>query len=221
LSVVIEGGNDFCKQIQGFYESIMSDRLLYVPLLLLITCTYAGAATAQDHSHQSPYAGQEQRRIKSLSADDIDELSRGGGWGLAKAAELNGMPGPIHLLEMKTEIGLSTQQIEEIETLYESMRQAAIPLGEKLIELETALNDQFADGTITDDSLARLLEEIGAARSQLRYVHLSAHLKTPLMVTADQIDEYNRLRGYFSDDPCANIPAGHDPQMWKMHNNCP
>jgi hypothetical protein len=41
------------------------------------------------------------------------------------------------------------------------------------------------------------------------------------MVTADQIDEYNRLRGYFSDDPCANIPVGHDPQMWKMHNNCP
>jgi len=31
---------------------------------------------------------------------------------------------------------------------------------------------------------------------------------------------YNELRGYSSDDPCENVPEGHDPEMWKRHNNC-
>ena len=55
-------------------------------------------------SLHSKYKGQEHRDIKSLSTDDIAELQRGGGWGLAKAAELNGVPGPVHLLEMEKEI---------------------------------------------------------------------------------------------------------------------
>lgn len=38
------------------------------------------------------------RAIKSLSDNDIKELRRGGGWGLALAAELKGMPGPADLL---------------------------------------------------------------------------------------------------------------------------
>jgi hypothetical protein len=46
------------------------------------------------------------RAIKSLSDNDINELRRGGGWGLALAAELNGMPGPAHLLELKDKIPL-------------------------------------------------------------------------------------------------------------------
>ena len=31
---------------------------------------------------------------------------------------------------------------------------------------------------------------------------------------------YNSLRGYSSADPCSNIPTGHDPEMWRQHNNC-
>ena len=58
-------------------------------------------------------------------------------------------------------------------------------------------------------------------RAQLRFVHLSTHLKTPDILTLEQIKLYNELRGYSADDPCTNIPAGHDPEMWKKHNNCP
>lgn len=35
-----------------------------------------------------------------------------------------------------------------------------------------------------------------------------------------QITKYNQLRGYASDDPCSNIPEGHDATMWKKHNSC-
>ena len=62
--------------------------------------------------------------------------------------------------------------------------------------------------------------DIGETRAALRYVHLSAHLEMKKILTTDQINQYNHLRGYASDDPCANVPDGHDPDMWRKHNNC-
>ena len=189
--------------------------------LLLFLLMPLSPFAASDHSHKSKYVGQEKREIKSLSKADIQELRNGRGWGLAKAAELNGLPGPVHLLEMKKEIGLNPEQTEKIEILYQKMKKQAIPLGLKLIELERKLNNHFAKGTITEELLHELLEQIAQVRKRLRYVHLSTHLKTPGILRAEQIDLYNKLRGYSSDDPCKNIPAGHDPEMWKRHHNCP
>jgi hypothetical protein len=124
-------------------------------------------------------------------------------------------------LEMKDEIHLSTEQVRVIEDLYKKMKQAAIPLGLELIELERELNDHFANRTITDELLDGLLERIAQVRKKLRYVHLSTHLKTPDILTPEQIALYNQLRGYSADDPCKNIPKGLDPEMWKRHHNCP
>jgi hypothetical protein len=190
-------------------------------LFLILMLTPLSEVSAADPSYKSKYAGQEKRAIKSLSETDIEELESGKGWGLAKAAELNGMPGPAHLLEMKDEIALSTSQVGAIEDLYEKMKQEAIPLGLELIDLERKLNDHFANKTITFELLGAMLESIARVHKKLRYVHLSAHLKTPNILTPEQIALYNQLRGYSSDDPCENIPRGHDPQMWKKHHNCP
>jgi hypothetical protein len=175
---------------------------------------------ASESEHRSPYAGEQTRPIKSLSAEDIAELRRGGGWGLAKAAELNGMPGPAHLLEMKDEIALDAAQVAGIEALYAAMKAAAIAEGEKLIALEADLDRHFRDGTITEEVLRASLDEIAATQKTLRYVHLSTHLKTPAILSEDQIAKYNELRGYAAADPCANVPAGHDPAMWRQHNGC-
>ena len=172
------------------------------------------------HGHGSKYAGQEKRSIKSLSPDDIAELKRGGGWGLAKSAELNGMPGPIHLLEMQQEIALDKSQVTAITDVYEQMKAQAIPQGEKLIALEQALENHFQKGTITDELLRSSLDAIAEARKELRYIHLAAHLKTPDILSQDQIDQYNRLRGYASSDPCDNVPKGHNAAMWRKHNGC-
>jgi len=189
-------------------------------LLLVILFVPPSYLWASEHSHKSKYVGEEKREIKSLSKADIEELQNGNGWGLAKAAELNGLPGPAHLLEMKNEIDLSSKQVQDIESLYEGMKKEAVPLGLQLIDLERELNNHFSDRTITSELLGVLLERIAQIRQKLRYVHLSAHLKTPNILTAQQVALYNKLRGYSSDDPCANIPKGHDPQMWKKHNNC-
>jgi len=190
-------------------------------LFLILMLMPLSAFSAADPPYKSKYAGEEKRAIKSLSEADIEELKNGNGWGLAKAAELNGVPGPAHLLEMKDEIDLSAEQVRAIEDLYNKMKQEAIPLGLELIELERELNNHFANRTISYELLGVLLERTAQVQKKLRYVHLATHLKTPNILTPEQIALYNRLRGYSSDDPCKNIPEGHDPEMWRRHHNCP
>lgn len=186
-------------------------------VLLAIT----GAAFAEKASHVSPYAGEEARQITSLSAADVEELARGGGWGLAKAAELNGMPGPAHLLEMKDEIGLSAAQVAEIIVVRDAMRAEAKRLGRSLIDLEQALDAGFQSKSFTPETLEIALAELGSVRTQLRFTHLSAHLSTPKILTDEQVAQYNQLRGYATaEDPCANTPEGHNAAMWRKHNGC-
>ena len=184
-------------------------------ILLVLICLLPACAV----NYSSEYIGEEHRAIKSLSADDIRELSAGGGWGLAKAAELNGVPGPAHILEMASAIKLTPTQQVEIEKTYQQMSSEAISLGNQLIQLEATLNTHFADGSINQTLLEQSVQDIERVRAQLRIVHLSAHLQTPNILTPEQISLYNELRGY-SKDPCANVPQGHNAAMWKKHNGC-
>ena len=171
----------------------MRQYLVMVTALLALTANYPAQAAPQ---HHSAYGGQQHRSIKSLSAKDLDELRRGGGWGLAKAAELNGMPGPAHLLELKHKIALTANQSAAIETIFSDMQRRAIAKGEQLIGLEKQLDHAFKSRHITDRSLRVLLSKISQARKELRYIHLSTHLKTPKILTDTQITKYNNLRGY-------------------------
>lgn len=191
--------------------------LLALPML---TLGFVAQAEEKQQSHVSKYAGEQKRALKSLSAEDIAELKRGGGWGLAKAAELNGVPGPAHLLEMKDEIPLDHAQVAAITKIFEQMKAQAIQQGERLIVLERELESHFQQGTITDAILRSSLDVITEARKELRYIHLATHLKTPDILSQDQIKKYNELRGYSAPDLCTNIPEGHDAEMWRKHNGC-
>ncbi len=185
---------------------------------LLFLALFSLSAFAEEN-YKSRYVGQEHRKIKSLSPDDIKELKKGGGWGLARAAELNGFPGPAHILEMGEKINLTHEQKTKIQKIYNAMKAEAVTLGEQLINLEQELNNSFASTTINQTSLEKSVQEIENVRAKLRLVHLSTHLQTPNILTNQQITLYNELRGY-SKDPCQNIPEGHNPEMWKMHNGC-
>lgn len=173
-----------------------------------IAMALTGTAAIATETTPSSYAGQETRQIKSLSAKDIDDLRNGRGWGLAKAAELNGVPGPTHLLELAPQLGLDASQMDQLQMIRQAMTATAKPLGEKLIVLETELDRQFARGTVTDASLRDLLAQIGKTYSELRYVHLATHFKTPSLLTAQQTAAYNKLRGYAPADP---TPMGGGP----------
>jgi hypothetical protein len=189
-------------------------------LLLALAFSMPLPALAQhNHGAQMPYAGMQNRAVKSLSDNDIRELRRGGGWGLALTAELNGMPGPAHLLELKDQIPLTQDQVTKTQALFDDMRNAAIPTGERLIQAETALESAFEKGSVNEASLRRLLTEAESARTELRFIHLSQHFKTVQYLKPDQIKRYNILRGY-TEDACRNIPAGHDAEMYRRHMGC-
>lgn len=196
---------------------LMSLRTFTLGLVLAFS---PAAAPAQDHSgHTSPYAGLETRAIKSLSETDLKELRRGGGWGLALAAELNGVPGPAHLLELRDQIPLSADQIRKIQQIFNEMQTEAVAAGARLISAEEAIEAAFRAADLDDARLRALIAEAERARAELRFIHLTRHLSTPPLLSADQIARYNRLRGYGSD-PCANVPPGHSAEMWRRHNNC-
>lgn len=77
----------------------------------------------------SPYADLEKRPIKALSAEEIADLRAGRGMGLALPAELNGYPGPRHVLELARDLDLSPQQRRRTEVLFEDMQRQAVALG--------------------------------------------------------------------------------------------
>ncbi len=57
----------------------MKTKVTIQVLILILIPTFVFSAA--DHSHKSKYAGEEKRKIKSLSATDIVELQNGKGWG--------------------------------------------------------------------------------------------------------------------------------------------
>jgi hypothetical protein len=102
---------------------------------------------------QTPYAGMQTRPIKALSEQQVADLGAGRGMGLALAAELNGYPGPSHVLELADKLELSAEQRASMQGLFDSMKAEAMPLGTKLIEQEAELDKQFATRTVTLESL--------------------------------------------------------------------
>lgn len=155
----------------------------------------------------APYAGQQQREIKSLSADEIQSYLAGKGAGLARAAELNHYPGPAHVLELADKLQLSAEQTSRTRAIFDSMQKAAIRQGTALVEKERELDRQFAAGTVTEDSLRSILRQIGELQAEVRKSHLQAHIEQRAILTKTQIAKYDQLRGYTS--PNAPESGGH------------
>jgi hypothetical protein len=164
---------------------------------VLAVAAFASPAPAQQQS----YAGLQERPIKALSDEQIADLKAGRGMGLALAAELNGYPGPAHVVELGHALGLSETQRQKAHELFAAMKAEAVPIGERLIAQEADLDRQFAGKTITADSLAAAVQDIGATQAALRAAHLKYHLATLEMLTPGQVQRYAELRGYAGSEP--------------------
>jgi Spy/CpxP family protein refolding chaperone len=156
-----------------------------------------------------PYAGFEARPIKALSDQQIADLKAGRGMGLALAAELNGYPGPTHVLEHAESLALTEAQRARMQALFEAMKAETVPLGEKLLAQESDLNRQFAGKTVTEASLAAATQAIGATQAALRAAHLKYHLATNAVLTPVQVQRYAELRGYAGAAPSGQQHDAH------------
>jgi len=165
--------------------------------------------TQAQHAPASPYAGWEHRPVKALSHEQIADLRAGRGMGLALPAELNGYPGPVHVLELGDQLRLTREQRTRVQELHAAMKAEAIPLGERLIEQEADLERQFAGKSVTPASLQAATVEIGATQGALRLAHLRFHLATLDVLTPDQVTQYGELRGYQASEGHGHGSKGH------------
>jgi hypothetical protein len=149
---------------------------------------------------QTPYAGMQTRPIKALSEQQIGDLRGGRGMGLALAAELNGYPGPSHVLELADKLELTAAQRSEVQRLFDSMKAEAMPLGVRLIEQEADLDRQFAQRTVTPESLKASTAAVATTQGVLRETHLKYHLSTAALLNPAQMVKYAELRGYGGGD---------------------
>ncbi len=155
----------------------------------------------------SSYAGQETREVKALSPEDIQAYLSGKGMGFAKAAELNGYPGPSHVLALSEQLQLTQEQKTQTTLLFEAMENNAVSFGRPLVEEERKLDQLFSTKTITPDLLSESLEHIAQLQGKVRAAHLEAHLAQVRILTPQQVALYMQLRGYTSNAP--NHHQGH------------
>jgi hypothetical protein len=168
---------------------------------------HQGADSMQGHpptasatiASPSPYAGMERRRVKALSDQQIADLNAGHGMSMALAAELNGYPGPLHVLELADALQLSGQQRSQTYMLVEAMKAETIPIGRTIISEESALDRLFSTRDVTRASLDAAVARISAAQGQLRASHLRYHLAMVQVLSPAQIALYAKLRGYAVD----------------------
>ena len=126
----------------------------------------------------------------------IADLRAGRGMGLALAAELNGYPGPVHVLELATPLELTAGQRAKTQELLEAMKAETVPLGERLIAREAELDRLFATKGIDETALAAAVAAIGETQAGLRTAHLRYHLRIVDVLTPVQMQRYSQLRGY-------------------------
>lgn len=188
--------------------------ILSAPLLtwLLVSAsglsiTATGDATPADHDHghaaagpdaATPYADQydPDAVIRSLAPDEIDQIRHGEGAGFALPAELNGLPGPRHVLDLDHELHLSHEQRMQVQHIYDEMWTAVVPAGEAYLAAVEALEQDIRKGSVTEETLAERVADVYRLEGELATAHLVAHLRTAEILTAEQIDQYQRLRGY-------------------------
>ena len=158
-------------------------------------------AQAQHHSSKGeatamPYAGLETRRIKALSDQQIADLMAGRGMGLALAAELNGYPGPLHVLEHAETLHLSEEQRSQTIAMIDAMKAETVAIGERMIMKEAELDRLFSARVVSPALLETVVSQIAAAQGELRVAHLRYHLKMVELLSPAQFAHYATLRGY-------------------------
>lgn len=162
-----------------------------------------GASAAQP----SPYAGWQERSIKGLSAQQIEDYLEGRGMSLALAAELNGYPGPRHVLDLADKLDLTPDQLARTQKLFDDMRLKAGELGQAIVEREAILDELFASGTASAAALYDVTAALGRLNGELRAHHLSYHLPMRDILEPRQVQTYRRLRG----DAAPGGPGEHRP----------
>lgn len=181
----------------------------HVSTILLALLTVPAAAQQRDtpfrvepqvtitpNAQPSPYVGFETREVKTLSTERQEGLKAGRGMSYALAAEMNGYPGPMHVIELAEPLALDADQKARVQAVFNKMQKDAIAAGEALIAAEAHLDRMFAMKQVTPERVEAQTAVAAAQEARLRAIHLNAHLAMMQILTPEQVESYGRLRGY-------------------------
>jgi Spy/CpxP family protein refolding chaperone len=163
-----------------------------------VTVTVAGlsgyaALTSGQHDHGGgPEQGHQAAQACATEFDKV--VGEGRGFGLAFAADQNGYPGPMHVLELKERLKLTADQEATMRQLMHAMFSESRPKSARLLEAEAKLRRLFAERAADDAAVRTAVGEVERARSEVRLVHLLTHLKTRDLLTDEQRRIYHQAR---------------------------
>lgn len=181
----------------------------FVPITLtlavaLLATTPAGLGYAQSgHGHQAGAQGhqhgggddaQAHQRVQAYLREFDQVVAEGRGFGLAFAADQNGYPGPLHVLELKDQLTLTPAQHARMTALFEAMLAEARAKAAGLAAAEDRLRRVFAGGAADAPAVRAAVAEAERARAEVRLVHLLTHLETRDLLTEAQRRTYHQLR---------------------------
>jgi Spy/CpxP family protein refolding chaperone len=171
-------------------------RRLASPLGLLALLLAAMPAAAQHPGHSHTPGGTSEGHLKAQAcAEEFEAVVRDGrGFGMAFAADQQGYPGPMHVLELKDRLGLDPAQESRVRAVLEAMFAASKPKGARLLDAEARLRALFAGSAADEAAVRAAVAEVEQARAEVRLVHLLAHLKTRDILTDAQRRAYQEAR---------------------------
>lgn len=165
-----------------------------VPMALLLIASVPAHAQHHGHGHTSGAPSEGHLRAQAC-IDEFESVVRDGrGFGMAFAADQHGYPGPLHVLELKDRLRLDAAQEARVRALLQAMLDAARPKGARLLAAEAQLQRLFAGGSADPAAVRAAVADIEQARTDLRLVHLLAHLETRALLTESQLRAYHAAR---------------------------
>jgi Spy/CpxP family protein refolding chaperone len=173
----------------------MRTQLLLVVAVMFVSIVPARAqhgSGAHSHTGAGPSTGHLAAQACQAEFDSV--IADGRGFGLAFAADQNGYPGPLHVLELKDRLRLTPEQERRAREMLEAMFAEARPKSARLLASEGRLRDLFAQRTVDDTRLAAAVAEVEQARADVRLVHLRSHVKMRDLLTEDQRRVYHASR---------------------------
>ena len=168
-------------------------RVTLVTAAMLTLGAIVTVAAAQ-HAGHAPGTEARHHRVHQAQEEFDRVIADGRGAGLAFAADQNGYPGPMHVLELKDRLSLTPVQERRMESLMTAMFAASRPKSVALLDAEARLRRLFADRVADESRVRATVAEVERARSELRLVHLLTHLQTRQVLTDEQRRLYHEAR---------------------------
>src|SRR6266581_1563350 len=155
--------------------------------------TAGTTVTRAQHAHGGAGGHAEGYLAAQACASEFEKVvGEGRGFGLAFAADQNGYPGPMHVLEDR--LKLTADQEAKGRELMHAMFTESRPKGARLLEAEAKLRRLFAERVADEPAVRAAVAEVERARSEVRLVHLLTHLTTRDLLTEDQRRIYHEAR---------------------------